>query len=100
MAGTSASKLALARAVGTISRQRGGGGTSAPGKLLMRLSPNAIGDLGSRLRRGSVLISATNGKTTTAAMAASILEQAGVAPGANRGGADKGGGTGATPSSP
>ena len=96
MAGTSASKLALARAVGTISRQRGGGGTSAPGKLLMRLSPNAIGDLGSRLRRGSVLISATNGKTTTAAMAASILEQAGVPLVYNRAGANMAGGIATT----
>src|SRR5271154_4008211 len=92
MAGTSASKLALARAVGTISRQRGGGGTSAPGKLLRRLSPNAIGDLSSRLRRGRVLISATNGKTTSAAMAASILEQGGVPLVYNRAGANMAGG--------
>jgi len=82
--------------VGTISRQRGGGGTSAPGKLLMRLSPTAIGDLGARLRRGSVLISATNGKTTTAAMAASILEQAGVPLVYNRAGANMAGGIATT----
>jgi hypothetical protein len=43
MASTLAPKLALARGVGAISRLRGGGGTSAPGKLLMRLSPGAIG---------------------------------------------------------
>ena len=62
----------------------------------MRLSPNAIGDLGARLRRGSVLISATNGKTTTAAMAAGILEQAGVSLVYNRAGANMAGGIATT----
>ncbi|HYM54481.1 MAG TPA: DUF1727 domain-containing protein, partial [Solirubrobacteraceae bacterium] len=70
MAGGLAGKLALARAVGALSRLRGGGGTSVPGKVLMRLAPGAIAALGGRLTRGSVLLSATNGKTTTAAMAA------------------------------
>jgi lipid II isoglutaminyl synthase (glutamine-hydrolysing) len=96
MAGTSAVKLALARGVGAISRRRGGGGTSAPGKLLMRLAPDAIADLGARLPRGSVLISATNGKTTTAAMAAAILERAGVALVHNQAGANMAGGIATT----
>jgi UDP-N-acetylmuramyl tripeptide synthase len=96
MAGTSAAKLALARSVGAISRLRGGGGTSAPGKLLMRLAPDAIGDLGARLPRGSVLISATNGKTTTATMSAGILERAGVALVHNRAGANMAGGIATT----
>ena len=56
-------KLALARAVGALSRLRGGGATSAPGKFLMALDRDAIGTLGARLGRGSVLVSATNGKT-------------------------------------
>ncbi len=96
MAGTSVAKLALARGVGAISRLRGGGGTSAPGKLLMRLAPDAIGDLGARLPRGSVLISATNGKTTTATMAAGILERAGIALVHNHAGANMAGGIATT----
>ncbi len=96
MAGTSAAKLALARGVGAISRLRGGGGTSAPGKLLMALAPDAIGDLGARLGRGSVLISATNGKTTTATMAAGILERAGIALVHNHAGANMAGGIATT----
>ena len=48
----------------------GRGGTSLPGKLLMRLEPHAIGRLAARLQHGSAVISATNGKTTTAAMVA------------------------------
>jgi UDP-N-acetylmuramyl tripeptide synthase len=93
---TLAPKLALARAVGALSRMRGGGATSMPGKVLMRLQPNAIGALGDRLSRGSVLISATNGKTTTAAMAAGILEHAGVPLVHNQAGANMAGGIATT----
>jgi UDP-N-acetylmuramyl tripeptide synthase len=89
-------KLALARAVGALSRLRGGGGTSAPGKLLMRLEPDAISTLGARLRRGSVLVSATNGKTTTTTMAAAILERAGVPLVHNQAGANMAGGIATT----
>ncbi len=95
MASSLAPKLALARAVGALSRMRGGG-TSVPGKVLMRLAPAAIGELGARLPRGSVLISATNGKTTTAAMAARIFEQAGVRLVHNRAGANMAGGVATT----
>ena len=71
-----AAGVAAAKAVGTLSRTAGrGGGTSLPGKVLTRVEPHAIGQLGGRLERGSVVISATNGKTTTAAMVASILER-------------------------
>src|SRR5213078_910877 len=44
-----------------------------PGKLLWKLDPGAVDRLAARLPRGSALVSATNGKTTTAAMAARIL---------------------------
>ena len=96
MAQTIALKLALARGVGALSRLRGGGATSAPGKVLLRLEPQAIATLGSRLSRGSVLISATNGKTTTAAMAASILERAGITLVHNQAGANMAGGIATT----
>jgi UDP-N-acetylmuramyl tripeptide synthase len=96
MPSTLGPKLALARAVGALSRLRGGGGTSAPGKLLIRLDPRAIATLGARLRSGSVLISATNGKTTTAAMAAAILEREGVPLVHNQAGANMAGGIATT----
>ena len=67
-------EIVLARATGTLSRVAGvGGGTTVPGKLLWKLDPGAVDELGSRLPLGSALVSATNGKTTTAAMAAEIL---------------------------
>ena len=89
-------KLALARAIAMLSRLRGGGATSVPGKVLMRLQPNAIATLGARLTRGSVLISATNGKTTTAAMAAAIFERAGIELVHNQAGANMAGGIATT----
>jgi len=95
MSSTLAPKLALARAVGVLSRMRGGG-TSVPGKVLMRLDSGAIGALGARLPLGSVLVSATNGKTTTTAMAAGIFEQAGVPLVHNRAGANMAGGVATT----
>jgi UDP-N-acetylmuramyl tripeptide synthase len=85
-------KVAAARAAGALSRRAGRGGTSLPGKLLMRLDPHAIARLAGRLQRGSAVISATNGKTTTAAMAAEILERAGARLVHNRAGANMAGG--------
>ncbi len=71
-------KVAAARAVGGLVRGAGrGGGTSLPGKLLMRLAPDAIAELAARLPEGCAAISATNGKTTSAAMAATVLERRG-----------------------
>jgi UDP-N-acetylmuramyl tripeptide synthase len=89
-------KLALARGAGALSRLRGGGATSAPGRLLLALEPDALGELAARLDRGSVLVSATNGKTTTAAMVASILEHHGVELVHNQAGANMAGGIAST----
>jgi UDP-N-acetylmuramyl tripeptide synthase len=85
-------KVAATRAAGALSRRTGRGGTSLPGKLLMRLEPHAIARLSGRLQRGSAVISATNGKTTTAAMVAGILEHAGARLVHNRAGANMAGG--------
>jgi UDP-N-acetylmuramyl tripeptide synthase len=69
---------ALARLVRAASRRLGRtGGTTAPGRLLLRLSPASLGRMARDLDEGSLLISATNGKTTTAAMLAACLERAG-----------------------
>jgi UDP-N-acetylmuramyl tripeptide synthase len=66
--------IAVARAAARLSRLAGaGGGTTVPGKVLSALDPDALDRLAERLPLGSVLVSATNGKTTTAAMAAEIL---------------------------
>ncbi|MDQ6776868.1 MAG: MurT ligase domain-containing protein [Actinomycetota bacterium] len=90
-------KLVAARAVGALARRAGrGGGTSLPGKVLIRLEPEAISALAARLPRGSVIVSATNGKTTTTAMIASVLARAGVTIVHNRAGANMAGGVAST----
>jgi UDP-N-acetylmuramyl tripeptide synthase len=65
--------VAIARAARVASRRAGRGGTTAAGRVLLKLEPDAIARLAPKLQRGSVLISATNGKTTTASMLAAIL---------------------------
>jgi UDP-N-acetylmuramyl tripeptide synthase len=82
-------KRVAARAVGVASRASGrGGGTTLPGRVLLRLAPDAISRLGSGLGRGVTLVSATNGKTTTAGMIAAVLEAEGRSPVHNRAGSN------------
>jgi UDP-N-acetylmuramyl tripeptide synthase len=82
-------KRMAARAVGAASRASGrGGGTTLPGRLLLRLDPGAIARLGARLDRGTTLVSATNGKTTTAGMLAALLAAEGRVPVHNRAGSN------------
>ena len=67
-------KVGLARATAVTSRTTGrGGGTTLPGRLLLRLQADALQRLAERLPKGAAVVSATNGKTTTAKMAASVL---------------------------
>jgi len=85
-------RAAAARAVGRAARATGHGGTSLPGKLLLAVDPHALRRLAAPLGSGSALISATNGKTTTAALAASILDAAGIGTVHNVAGANMAGG--------
>jgi len=82
-------KVALARAIGGASRASGrGGGTTLPGRVLLRLAPDAIARLGARLEGGTTVVSATNGKTTTAGMIAAVLAAEGRQPVHNRAGSN------------
>jgi lipid II isoglutaminyl synthase (glutamine-hydrolysing) len=65
--------LEIAAARGVSRRLGVGGGTTIPGKLLAELDRDAIDRLAARLSTGTAVVSATNGKTTTTAMAAEIL---------------------------
>jgi lipid II isoglutaminyl synthase (glutamine-hydrolysing) len=69
-------EIAVAQAAGRLSRLAGrGGGTTLPGKILATVDPGALGTLAGRLPLGSALLSGTNGKTTTAAIVAEILDE-------------------------
>jgi UDP-N-acetylmuramyl tripeptide synthase len=82
-------KVALSRTIGAASRASGrGGGTTLPGRVLLRMAPEAIAQLGRDLRHGTTIVSATNGKTTTAGMIAAILAAAGRHPVHNRAGSN------------
>jgi lipid II isoglutaminyl synthase (glutamine-hydrolysing) len=82
-------KVALSRAIGAASRASGrGGGTTLPGRVLLRIEPEAIAALGTRLPLGTTIVSATNGKTTTAGMIAAILAADGRNPVHNRAGSN------------
>jgi len=87
--------LLAARATGAAARLAGRGGTSLPGKVLTRVEPHAIARLAARLPQGSVVVSATNGKTTTAAMVSAILRRTGTRLVHNRAGANMAGGVAA-----
>jgi lipid II isoglutaminyl synthase (glutamine-hydrolysing) len=79
----------LARGVRAASRRFGRtGGTTAPGRLLLRLSPDSLRTMAAELQSGAVLVSATNGKTTTAAMIAACLEADGRSVVGNRAGSN------------
>jgi lipid II isoglutaminyl synthase (glutamine-hydrolysing) len=82
-------KRLLARAVGTASRTSGrGGGTTLPGRMLLRMAPDAISRLGEPLGGRVTLVSATNGKTTTAGMISALLAAEGRRPIHNRAGSN------------
>ncbi len=66
--------IAAARVAGRLSRVVGaGGGTSAPGILIERLAPRFVERRSAAFPLGAVVVSGTNGKTTTTAMIAAIL---------------------------
>lgn len=84
-----AAAIAVARLAASLSRlTRLGGGTTLPGRIASAISPGLVSSLSSRLARGVVLVSGTNGKTTTARSLAGILEADGLAVVHNRAGAN------------
>src|SRR3989304_5549952 len=61
---------------GRAPRLRRGGGTALPGLVAERIDPEVIEGLAGRLGQGNVLITGTNGKTTTARLLRSIATAA------------------------
>lgn len=69
-----------------------GGGTSFPGLLARKIQPATLRKLSLRLRQGAVMVTGTNGKTTTNKMLNTILKQVGIKPIYNLSGANLPGG--------
>jgi UDP-N-acetylmuramyl tripeptide synthase len=77
------------RAAGALSRRLHlGGGTSIAGIVAQRLYPDIVGHLSTQLAHGSVLVTGTNGKTTTSGFIAAILSDAGLRVWRNREGSN------------
>jgi UDP-N-acetylmuramyl tripeptide synthase len=70
--------LGVAKVVARLSRlTRRGDGTALPGLLVERIQPGLGQRLARQLPRGVVVVTGTNGKTTTTKLVAGILEAAG-----------------------
>jgi lipid II isoglutaminyl synthase (glutamine-hydrolysing) len=69
-------------------RLSGRGATTLPGLIALRVDPALAGSLASRLPHGVVMITGTNGKTTTSRMLSEIARAAGWAPVHNRAGSN------------
>src|SRR6185503_7205872 len=81
--------LMAGRAAAVLSRRLGrGGGTVIAGHLVPRLAPGALRDVTRSLPNGSIVVSGTNGKTTTTRLLSHILRSAGMRPIHNRAGAN------------
>jgi UDP-N-acetylmuramyl tripeptide synthase len=81
--------VAAGKSAGVASRVlRRGGGTTLPGVVARRIDPQALRKLAASLPQGVVLVSGTNGKTTTTRMIAATLADGGLAPLHNRAGAN------------
>jgi UDP-N-acetylmuramyl tripeptide synthase len=68
---------AVGRTAGRMSRLLGRGGSAVPGLVAERLDPRTIERLAASLRHGVVVVTGTNGKTTTTKMLVRLLTDAG-----------------------
>jgi lipid II isoglutaminyl synthase (glutamine-hydrolysing) len=69
--------LWLGKIVYILSRMAGKQGTTLPGSIALKLCPDLIAHLAGQLAHGTIIVTGTNGKTTTSNMLASILRKAG-----------------------
>jgi lipid II isoglutaminyl synthase (glutamine-hydrolysing) len=77
------------KVTGVLSRlSRRGGGTTLPGDVARAIDPDILRKLSTELKFGSVVITGTNGKTTTARLISWLLEGAGHRVVSNRAGAN------------
>jgi UDP-N-acetylmuramyl tripeptide synthase len=78
-----------AKAASVASRRlRRGGGTAISGLVGLQVQPDLVRELASGLGRGSVLVTGTNGKTTTSHLLAEVCRAAGLRPLANASGSN------------
>ena len=69
---------ALGRLSGRLSRLLGRGGSALPGLVAEKICPRLIEELVAPVRRGVIVVTGTNGKTTTTKMLVGMLEGEGL----------------------
>lgn len=70
--------IILGKTVQKISKLRGNGGSALPGLVIERTNPNFVKNILGKLPYGVVVISGTNGKTTTTKMVTELFEGQGL----------------------
>ncbi|MBP5633804.1 DUF1727 domain-containing protein [Candidatus Saccharibacteria bacterium] len=70
--------IILGKAVQKLTRLRGNGGSALPGLIIERRDPNFVRNILGKLPHGVVVVSGTNGKTTTTKMVAELFEAQGL----------------------
>src|SRR5919197_5391632 len=80
--------LIAAKATWAALRASGRGATTLPGLVALRADPAVAGGIAARLPKGVVLVTGTNGKTTTSRMLADVVRLAGWRPVHNRSGSN------------
>lgn len=84
----SRSTLFIGKSIAKASRLAGNSGTAISGKIMEKLSPNMITKLTSHLDEGVIVVTGTNGKTTTTKMIVELLESQGLKVFTNRSGSN------------
>lgn len=67
----------LGKSIRSAMRLRGSGGQALPGLVIEKLAPNYLPDMLNQLPEGVVVITGTNGKTTTTKMVVELLKSQG-----------------------
>lgn len=78
----------IGKAARGVSRIRGGGGSAFPGLVVEKLDRNFLARTLKRLPRGVIVVSGTNGKTTTTKMVVELLQGQGLKVFTNRSGSN------------
>ncbi|MGJ9406589.1 MurT ligase domain-containing protein [Nesterenkonia aurantiaca] len=84
----SAGSVLIGRAARAVTKLRGGGGSAFPGLVVEKLDPNFLARTLHRLPRGVIVVSGTNGKTTTTKMVVELLQGQGLRVFTNRSGSN------------
>ncbi|KUG59683.1 Mur ligase family protein [Nesterenkonia jeotgali] len=85
---SSLGSVLIGRAARTVTKLRGGGGSAFPGLVVEKLDPHFLARTLHRLPRGVIVVSGTNGKTTTTKMVVELLQGQGLKVFTNRSGSN------------